>query len=219
MASEVIAIDGPAASGKSTVARLLAARCKIPYINTGNLYRAITLFLLDSQIPIDSASIVAALNSLQLDYHPANDGTYELTINGINPGEKLRSPEVAAHVSEVAAIPAVRDWLLNLQRRFAENGLMVMEGRDIGTIIFPDAKYKYFITASPEERARRRLAQSGENPDGATLESVAAAIAERDRLDASRAVAPLRRAEDATLIDTTGMTIEQVIAVIMEKIK
>jgi cytidylate kinase len=204
MASDVIAIDGPAASGKSTVAKLIARRLGIPYINTGNMYRAVTLFLLENSIPLESAAVTAALPGLSLAYVRGTGGDFQIILNQINPGEKLRSPEVAACVSTVAAMPVVRAWLVEKQRQFAASGQVVMEGRDIGTVIFPDARYKFFVTATPEERARRRLAQTSENPDGATIESVAQAIAERDKLDAERAVAPLRRADDALLLDTTG---------------
>jgi cytidylate kinase len=116
-------------------------------------------------------------------------------------------------------MPVVRAWLVEKQRQFAASGQVVMEGRDIGTVIFPDARYKFFVTATPEERARRRLAQTSENPDGATIESVAQAIAERDKLDAERAVAPLRRADDALLLDTTGKSIDNVVDTILENIK
>ncbi|MBQ4335836.1 MAG: (d)CMP kinase, partial [Lentisphaeria bacterium] len=112
-----------------------------------------------------------------------------------------------------------RSFLKELQRSFAANGMLVMEGRDIGTVVFPDAKWKFFITATPEERARRRLAQSGENVSGATLEEVARGIAERDRIDSTRAIAPLRPAEDAEMIDTTGLSIEEVVGRILNKVK
>ena len=139
--------------------------------------------------------------------------------NGEFPGAKIRAPEVASFVSPVAALPNVRAWLLDKQREFARLGRIVMEGRDIGTVIFPDARYKFFLTATPEERAKRRIAQNGETPDGATVESVAKAIAERDMLDSSRETAPLKKADDAILIDTSGMSIEQVIEQILRHIQ
>ena len=141
------------------------------------------------------------------------------SLNGSCPGSKLRSPEVAAFVSPVAALPVVRDYLKELQRDSVKLGLIVMEGRDIGTVIFPDAKFKFFLTATPEERARRRLAQAGETFDGATLESVARDIAERDRIDSSRAVAPLKPATDAEIVDTSNMTIDEVINYLAGRIK
>ena len=223
MSQQVIAIDGPAASGKSTIAALLAAKLHIPYINTGNMYRAITMYALDSGIDLKTnctnEAFAVLLQTLKLDYSKTVSGSYELELNGALPGPKLRSPEVAAFVSPVAALPVVRDWLKDLQRDFVRLGLIVMEGRDIGTVIFPDAKFKFFLTATPEERARRRLAQAGETFDGATLESVARDIAERDRIDSSRAIAPLKPAPDAEIVDTSNMTIDEVINYLTGRIK
>jgi len=215
MSQQVIAIDGPAASGKSTIAALLAAKLHIPYINTGNMYRAITMYALDSGIHLETECtnevFTTLLSTLKLDYIQTTSGDYELQVNGIIPGPRLRSPEVAAFVSPVAVLSVVRDWLKDLQRDSAKLGLIVMEGRDIGTVIFPDAAFKFFLTATPEERARRRLAQAGETFDGATLESVARDIAERDHIDSSRAIAPLKPAADSEIVDTTEMTIDEVI--------
>ncbi|MDD5698173.1 MAG: (d)CMP kinase [Victivallaceae bacterium] len=215
MAQPVIAIDGPAASGKSTVAGLLAARLGVPYINTGNMYRAITRYALDSGTDLDTRCtdkiFTPLLNTLQLEYRKNISGTYKLYVNGVPEDNRLRSPEVAAYSSRVAALPAVRNWLKARQRGFAALGLIVMEGRDIGTVIFPDAAFKFFLTATPEERARRRLVQAGETFDGATLESVARDIADRDRLDSTRAIAPLKPAADAETVDTTKMTIDETV--------
>jgi len=215
MSQQVIAIDGPAASGKSTIAALLADKLHIPYINTGNMYRAITMHALDSGIDLkidcSNETFKSLLCTLKLDYIKTDSGDYKLQVNGILPGPKLRSPEVAAFVSPVATLSVVRDWLKKLQHDSVKLGLIVMEGRDIGTVIFPDAQFKFFLTATPEERARRRLAQSGETFDGATLDSVARDIAERDHIDSSRAIAPLKAAEDADIVDTTKMTIDDVI--------
>ena len=153
MSQQVIAIDGPAASGKSTIAALLAAKLHIPYINTGNMYRAITMYALDSGLDLktecSNETLAPLLNSLKLNYVKTASGDYELELNGLVPGPKLRSPEVAAFVSQVAALAVVRDWLKGLQRDSVRLGLIVMEGRDIGTVIFPDAKFKFFLTATP----------------------------------------------------------------------
>ncbi len=220
----VIAMDGPAASGKSTVAAKLAARLGIPYINTGNMFRAVTYAALQCGAIRTAADctddrLAAVLDGLTLDYARNSDGEFELRLNGIFPGGAIRSPEVAALVSPVATVGAVRDYLKNLQRRLAEDRLVVMEGRDIGTVIFPRARWKFFVTATPEERARRRLAQSGENASGATLQEVARAIAERDRIDSTRAIAPLRPAEDAEIVDTTSMSVEDVVQYIAGKVQ
>ena len=213
MASKVIAIDGPAASGKSTAARNLAARLGIPYINTGSLYRAIAWKA--SRLGIstrDEAALRAMLADTAVRYAaPADGGNPDLEIDGVFPGQELRAPEIAQGASNVAAIPFVRAFTLQIQRDAAKDSLVVMEGRDIGTAVFPDAKYKFFLTASPRVRALRRLAQDGESPDNATVESVAAEIEERDRQDMNRSVAPLRLAADAVFIDSSGMTPEDVL--------
>ncbi len=216
--SNVIAIDGPAASGKSTAARLLAERLNIAYVNTGSLYRAVALAARRAGQEMGALS-PEFLNTLKLEYVPDQNGRYELKLDGSFPGAELRSAETASEASLVATQPAVRDYLLGVQRSFAGEKLIVMEGRDIGTVIFPDARYKFFITATPEERARRRLAQSGEVTDGATLAEVAKAIAERDRQDSERRIAPLKPAPDAELIDTTGFAVGEVVDYIVKKVQ
>lgn len=214
--SNVIAIDGPAASGKSTVAGLLARKLGIAYISTGSLYRAVALACVRSgrsleDVPLDF------LKTLKLEYLP-KEGVYELCLNGAFPGGALRTPEIAAGASRVATQPIVREYLLDVQRCFADGKLIVMEGRDIGTVIFPDADFKFFVTASPEERAKRRLAQAGEVAGCASLAEVAAAIRERDEQDANRPIAPLKPAADAELVDTTAMSIDEVVETIAAKV-
>ena len=203
-----VAIDGPAASGKSTVAKLLAKRIGGYYINTGDMYRAVAWQALFHGVAPED--VVKLLPSFDLRYRIV-DGVPTLFLNdAVVPHDAIRSPEVSAIVSQVAAVPAVREWMLDRQRECKEVGIVIMEGRDIGTVIFPQAKFKFFVTASPMERARRRLAQKGEVADGATLESVAADIAKRDEIDSTRAVAPLRPAEDAVTIMTDGISAEEV---------
>ena len=213
MSSQVIAIDGPAASGKSTAARNLAAKLGIPYINTGSLYRAIAWKAARLGISTrDEAALRAMLADTTIRYAARNPGENpDIEIDGVFPGQELRAPEIAQGASNVAAIPFVREFTLQIQRDTAKSSLVVMEGRDIGTAVFPDAKYKFFLTASPRVRALRRLAQGGETPDNATVDSVAAEIAERDKQDMNRATAPLRQAEDAVVIDSSGMTAEDVL--------
>lgn len=207
-----VAIDGPAASGKSTVARLLAKRIGGYYINTGDMYRAVSWVALQHGVdPVTNpAGVVKLLADCDLRYRIVDDVPTLFLNNEVVPQEAIRSPEVSAIVSPVAAIPEVREWMLDRQRECKEVGIVIMEGRDIGTVIFPDAKFKFFVTASPMERARRRLAQKGEVAEGATLESVAADIARRDEIDSTRAVAPLRPAENAVTIMTDGITAEEV---------
>ncbi len=216
--SLVIAIDGPAASGKSTVARELAAQLGIAYVNTGSLYRAVALAALRGNVAFDRID-PAFLKTLFFDYAPDANGVFTLQMNGVFLYGELRSPEVAAGASAVAAIPLVREYLLGVQRKMAGGQLIVMEGRDIGTVIFPEARYKFFVTATPEERARRRLAQSGEVAAGSTLAEVAREIAARDKQDSERKVAPLKPAEDAVFIDTTGRSIAEVVGLIAGYVK
>lgn len=213
MSTPVIAIDGPAASGKSTAARNLAAKLGIPYINTGSLYRAIAWKAGRLGISTrDEAAVRTMLADTTIRYAaPEPGGNPDIEIDGMFPGQELRAPEIAQGASNVATMPFVRAFTLQIQRDAAKTSLVVMEGRDIGTAVFPDAKYKFFLTASPRVRALRRLAQGGETPDNATVDSVAAEIAERDKQDMNRATAPLRQAEDAVVIDSSGMTAEDVL--------
>ena len=219
----VIAIDGPAASGKSTIAQRVADRLGGYYISTGNMYRAITYFAMCNGLEMsgepDAARMDGILKNLALSYARDCKGKLNLLINGDSADTEIRSPEVAKHVSKIAAMPNVRSWLIGKQRDLALLGLVIMEGRDIGTVIFPDAKYKFFLTASPEVRARRRLAQAGETPAGATVASVAKEIAARDEMDSKREIAPLKKADDAIFIDSSRMTIDEVVELIESRIK
>lgn len=207
-----VAIDGPAASGKSTAARLLASRIGGYYINTGDMYRTVSWKALALGISPDDDpdAVVRMLADLDLHYRIV-EGRPLLFLNGTPVRQaEIRSPQVAAIVSQVARIPGVRSWLLELQRECKSLGRIVMEGRDIATVIFPNAKFKFFITASPLERARRRLAQTDEVTDGATLESVAADIARRDEIDSTREVAPLKPAPDSIIVQTDGLDANEV---------
>jgi cytidylate kinase len=213
MMSFQVAIDGPSASGKSTVAEQVAEAINGFYVNTGNMYRALTMVCLNQGVDVTSEQAVnGVIESTDIQY-VNEDGFLALYVDGEAIDLSLvRVPEVASKVSIVAKYPAVRQWLVGRQRLSAELGNVVMEGRDIGTVVFPQAKFKFFITASPEERARRRLAQPGETVDGATLAKVAADIAARDKMDRERKVSPLKPAEDAILLDTTHMTIDEVVS-------
>ena len=222
MSVNVIAIDGPAASGKSTAARELAAA--IPgavCINTGSMYRAVAWTAMRDGMepaPPDRDRLNRLLETIRMRFVSTPEGC-ELEVDGERPGNALRTPEVSAGASAIATIPEVRRKLVELQRAMAAEQMIVMEGRDIGTVVFPDAKYKFFLTASPEVRARRRLLQDGGNPDPAEVARVAAEIAARDKTDSTRADSPLRRAEDAVLIDNSTFSREETIQRMLERIQ
>ena len=215
----VIAIDGPSASGKSTLAHRLAARLNIPCVNTGSMFRAVALAARRAGIDWgDSAAVTQLLSRIRIDYCRNARGEWDLALDGAFPGEALRSTEIAAGASRVAAYPAVREALKTMQRALAGTHWLVMEGRDIGSVIFPEARFKFFVTASPLERARRRLAQEGDKAGG-SLEEVAARIAERDEADRTRAVAPLCPAPDAVIVDNTDMDAEAMFNLIYSQVK
>lgn len=203
-----IAIDGPAASGKSTVAKLIADCLGYTFINTGAMYRAVTWYMLEQGIdPADTDAVLAALPSVPLSF--GKDGSRSIVLcNGSPLTEELTRQEVNDHVSTIAAIPEVRSLLVNRQRDYNRQEPVVMEGRDIGTVVFPDTPFKYFVTASEEVRAARRAA-----------EGLTDSIAERDRKDSSRATAPLAQAQDALLVDTSDMSIDQVVNFITDNIQ
>ena len=210
--STVIAIDGPAGAGKSTVAKKLAAALGISYINTGSLYRALAWAAMNDGLAPDATLSPEFLARQHLEFQGET-----LLLNGNDPGNALRSAQCAAHASMISKQPAVREFLLPVQRNAARTQWIVMEGRDIGTVIFPDAQVKFFVTASLGERARRRLAQQGEVAAGADLASVIAEIRRRDEQDSKRDTAPLRPADDAVMVDTTGLTIDEVVALLLRR--
>jgi len=210
----VIAIDGPAASGKSSTARAVAERLGLVHLDSGALYRLATMVALRSRLR-DPDEIVAALGQHDIRLARAGNAT-ELSLDGAPVEPDIRSPAVNAAVSEIAAMAAVRTWVNSRLRAAVRDwGRVVMDGRDIGTDVFPDAELKVFLTASAEERARRRLRQVGRDTDPDAVAMEAGELAERDRRDAARAVAPLRQAEDAKLLDTTELSFEQQVATIL----
>lgn len=206
-----VAIDGPAGAGKSTVARLVAGKLGYVYVDTGAMYRAITWKMLDEGIPPDDAARIAErVKGLELELVPA-EGGQQVWVCGRDVTGMIRSSEVTRSVSRIAQIPEVRQFLTAIQKRLASGGGIVMDGRDIGTQVLPDAELKIFLTASAEARAARRfkeLAEAGEEVD---LETLKRDIAERDRMDRERKTSPLRQAEDAVYIDCTSMTVDEVV--------
>jgi cytidylate kinase len=213
----IVAIDGPAGSGKSTTARLLAGRLRFLYLDTGAIYRAVTLLALEAGVEMTAEAEIAHLAAtLPLRFSVAGHGGQRAFFGERDVTEALRSMAVNRHVSEVATIPAVRQHLVEAQRRIGSDGNHVVEGRDIGTVVFPDADLKVFLIADLECRAQRRLAEMRAQGDTrATLNEVRASMAERDRLDAGRAVGPLKKASDAIEIDTSRLTIAEQVEKIM----
>ncbi|REK59177.1 MAG: (d)CMP kinase [Thermobacillus sp.] len=203
-----IAIDGPAGAGKSTVARLVAGRFGYVYIDTGAMYRAVALAALRAGVePGMTGELEKLVSELDIRLEPG-DVVQRVRLNGEDVTDEIRSRAVTSVVPAYAAVPAVRARLVELQRAMAREGGVVMDGRDIGTHVLPDAELKVFLTASVQERARRRYEESG-RAQGMTLEMLEEEIAERDRQDASREISPLVKAEDAIVLDTTTLTAEE----------
>ena len=215
----VIAIDGPAGAGKSTVAQKVAARLGLTYVDSGATYRAMAFKVLQSGIAPDDAPSVAKLVA-QTDIRIAMDGVrFRVFVDGQDVTEKIRTPEVTLASAQVSRLPEVRAKLVAVQRGCAVGRGVVMEGRDIGTVVFPDASLKVFLQADPVERARRRLKQDSKKGRSATLEQTAEEIALRDQLDAERKISPLVAAPDAVKIDSTGLAADQVVERILEMVR
>ncbi len=220
----IVAIDGPAASGKSSTARAVAEALGFGHLDSGALYRAITHVALDEAaragvenplaLPLDAVLRSAEDRGLMLQPDGAGFACY---LDGGPADADLRTPQVTSHVSAVSAVPVVREWVNGKLRELARAGVgVVVDGRDIGTVVFPDADLKVFLTATPEARARRRLEQRGDALDAGELAREAERLALRDRADASRAVAPLRRAHDAVEVDTTSLSFAEQVARIVD---
>jgi cytidylate kinase len=211
-----IAIDGPAGAGKSTVAQQVAGKLGYLYIDTGSMYRALAWAVHHYEIPVDNEEEVSRLlekNTIRLE---RDQGEQRVFWNDTDVTRLIRTPEVSEYASIVASYPAVREQMLVLQRKMAQRGNVVMDGRDIGTHVLPDAEVKIFLTASIQERARRRWSELRAKGNDPQLSDMEKEIAERDHRDMNREVAPLRQAEDAVLVDTTGISIEQVVDRILQ---
>jgi cytidylate kinase len=210
-----IAIDGPGGAGKSTVAKAVAKKLKIEYIDTGAMYRALALKMMRENVPPqDCLELRKVLNETQIDF---SDG--HIFLDGENISNLIRTPEVSMAASEYSAIPFVREKLVEAQQKMGESKSVIMDGRDIGTVVFPDAKYKYFITADAEERAKRRYEELMAKGEEAVFEDVLKDIQERDSNDRTREASPLKQAEDAQVIDTTNMSVEDAVSYICSKVQ
>ena len=217
----VIAIDGFSSTGKSSISKKIAKKLDLIHIDTGALYSGITFFALENclndQQEIDIKSLFSKLNDIHLEFRP-NHQVLELYLNGKNINKEIRELRVSNNVSIVAKQPEIRDFLLDFQRNLATKGGVIMDGRDIGTVILPNADFKFFVTASPEERARRRHLELQKSGVDISREEVYENLKTRDKIDSERAVAPLKKADDAILIDNTLLSKEETIALILSHI-
>jgi len=213
----IIAIDGPAASGKSSTARAVAQELGLKHLDSGAFYRAVTYAALHGSVPVAEwrALDAAALDTFRISAEPAGTG-FRMLLAGRDVSEEIRAADVTAQVSAMARVPSVRAWLLGRLRAVARHTSLVADGRDIGTVVFPDADLKIFLVAEPAARARRRLAQMGLPLDEASIAEEVRRIDERDRTDSSRDIAPLKQAEDAIRVDTTDLTFEQQVRTIVD---
>lgn len=214
----VIAIDGYSSTGKSSISKEIAKKLELIHIDTGALYRGITFFALENclndQQEIDIKSLFSKLNKINLEFVP-NNNVLELFLNGKNINQEIREPRVSNNVSIIAKQPEVRDFLLDFQRNLAAKGGVIMDGRDIGTVILPNADFKFFVTASPEERAKRRFLELQHLGIEASYEEVYQNLVSRDKIDSERDVAPLKQADDAILIDNTNLNKQETIELIL----
>ena len=217
----IVAVDGPAGSGKGSITQIVAERLNLVTIDTGAMYRSVTLAMLEQNIGIDDLDkIVEILKNIKIEFKE-EENTKKVFLNGKDVTLKIRSKEVNEFVSPVSTIKIVREHLANLQREMAKKIDVIMEGRDIGTNVFPNADVKIYLDATPEERARRRFKQNEENGIKIPFDEILKNVKERDYIDSHREIAPLKKADEAIYIDSTGMTIEEeaneVIKIIEEK--
>jgi cytidylate kinase len=220
---KIITIDGPSGAGKSTISKLLAAKLQYTYLDTGAMYRVVGLQVersgLDLQTENAKERLTELLGSLEMTLAPGEEGQETRAfLNGEDVSDAIRTPEMAMIASRVSAEPEVRKKLTEMQREIGSKGAIVAEGRDMGTIVFPDAKYKFFLDAAPEERARRRQKQLLEKGKKVEYEELLTQIQKRDRDDSSRSLAPLQPAEDAVVIDSSEMNIDEVVSFMMNAV-
>ncbi len=210
-----IAIDGPAGAGKSSISKAVAKKLGIIYVDTGAMYRACALYAIKNGIPINEENLKDKLDDIKIELKYTDDGQ-RIFLGGVDVSEEIRKPEVSIGASNIATIPVVRLKLVDMQREIASHNSVIMDGRDIGTYVLPNADVKIYLTASVEERARRRVLEMKEKGMEADFEEVKRDIAYRDKNDSEREFAPLRQAEDAVLLDTTELSFESVIEKVLE---
>lgn len=215
-----IAVDGPSGAGKSTMAKKLAQALGYLYVDTGAIYRTLGLFALRRGVDPSSEDGVRELLpqvSIRMDY--GQDWSQRMYLNDEDVTAAIRAPEISTAASQISALQLVRDFLMDMQRDMAKTGNVIMDGRDIGTVVLPDADVKIFLTASAEDRATRRLAELLERGERTDYDTVLADIIQRDRRDSSRTAAPLKQAEDALLVDTTGNSLEESFQVLLKTVR
>ena len=212
----VVAVDGPAASGKSTVSRAVAKTLDFNYVDSGAMYRAVTWKALEMGIDVENTeAVIGMMHTIKIDFKMV-DKSARILIDGVDPGEEIREPRVAEKVSTIAAIPEVRQVLVQHQRSLTKFGSLVMEGRDIGSVVFPDTPYKFYLDADPDVRAMRRKRDFEAMKIDASKEGVAKNIKMRDTKDSSRATAPLQIALGATVIENSKMTVDETARIIVD---
>ena len=215
----IIAIDGPAASGKSTSAKLLANELGYLYLDTGAMYRCVAFSILENKIDISNQdSLTKFLKNFEI-YLKKTNNNLSFFVNGKNVTNKIRKSDVSQKVSEVSAIPIIREYMVRIQRSFTKNNSCVMEGRDIGTVVFPNAEFKFFFIASNEVRAKRRQLELESLGEKKSLVNLMHEIKKRDKFDSERGHSPLRKAFNAIEVDTTNMTIDEQVNFMLRKIK
>ena len=215
----VVAIDGPAASGKSTVSRRVAGELHYTYVDSGALYRGMTWKALRENVDVrETAAVLDLMGRMTMEFFVEN-GAVLLRMDGEEPGQQLRSEPVRENVSDIAAIPEIRAFLVARLRGMTQFGSLVMEGRDIGTVVFPDTPFKYYLDADPEERARRRHEELRRVEDAVEVRQVLDSLARRDQKDSSRKTAPLQIALGAKVINTTTMGIDEVVAFVLQDVR
>lgn len=210
-----VAIDGPAGAGKSSISKAVAKKLGCIYVDTGAMYRACALYAIENNIPITAEGLENELDNIKIGIKYAEDGQ-RIYLGDIDVSGRIREPDVSIGASDIAVIPAVRLKLVDMQRELAKTNNVVMDGRDIGTYVLPDAEVKIFLTASVDERARRRVLEMEQKGQKADFETVKKDMAYRDKNDSEREFAPLRQAKDAVLLDTTELTFDEVVAAVTD---
>ena len=211
----IIAIDGPAGAGKSTIAKKVAEKLNFTYLDTGAMYRAFTLLVLKKGIPLENTQLIEkTLGDFDISFIDNR-----ILMNGTDVTKDIRNEEVTKNVSYISSLPFVRKKMVELQRKIGQNNDIVIEGRDIGTVVFPNADYKFYLDASIETRAVRRLKDKNDSSKASTIDEMIKKIRDRDTYDSTRKIAPLKKAEDAIYIDSTNMTIDEVCNSILNTIK